>query len=1009
MIGFTLLAASVNLNAQSISDKDSSSARPTVYAWFPARFGSWRTDSLQWDCLTHLCFRSVELTAEGKLRRVSGNPPKDFVDTAHRHGVKVTVLVWTRSRADSDGYLAHAPQQAASNLLAYVRENNLDGVNLDDEQMGATNTVARAPNRELVTRFFQVLAKTLKATNPQYHLSFAAPPVIAPDDRFATSWLDLKAIAEVVDAIIPMGYTQNPPSIGWTTNPEPLGGGGKAAWTTTRDMQTVVRDYLQAMGGHKQKLLLGVSLNFGGYEWRCRTDERLSSTLGKGVWRSLSDCEAAVRQHGLRWDDAQQSAWYCYRDGDAFVQGWFNGAKAWTAKLRWVKEQDLGGIGIWVLDGVTDPPDRWQVLRAAFGDRLGPTRKPFGIAAQPVTLVEEGIPQMTLLPGSVPEPVAELQRYLKRISGTELPVGRSQPGAHGVFVGLASDFPWLLVTNVAQLGGEGFILKSDGTNLFLLAHEALGVQQAVTTFLHALGCRWYFPGPTWEVVPRRRTLTGAWDQRSVPSFPMQRKIWYGFGTYRPCEQEFDVWERHNRMGGPVTISIGHTSHGLDFKTDFEQHPDWFALVGGQRKPTKPCYSHPAVVERAIRYALAQAGSGATMISMTPPDGLGYCECDRCFAVFQGAKPYAAYGSFFAKRPDGVVVNVTSETLFHFINQVAAAVAEKFPATWIGCYAYSAYSHPPSFPLHAKVFVQTTTAFRRTGLTQEEQLDGWSARTAQTGIRDYYSVYQWDWDYPSAGKLAPATLQKELQFFHRKGVTSLNAEASNNWGPRGLGYYLAVQLLWDVNADVPSLLQDFYEQAFGPAARVMERYYVRWYGRSAAVFPPERGTTTSDTPRSVPQFATARDELQNDQATVPFSIDTLKASFRDLDEAARLVRDLPECRARVDQLRMYWHYLYLRHRLDEAAQSGNSDAIRQAIQAELTFGGRLAYLNVIHARPLLGKALLRRFKQFEPLLVNQPEVQREGQGWREVGAPPSPEELERLWQLDTTALAVSSTP
>ena len=73
MTGFTLLAASVNIDAQSMSDKDSAQGRPTVYAWFPAHFGSWKTDGLQWDCFTHLCFRSVELTAEGKFRRVSRN------------------------------------------------------------------------------------------------------------------------------------------------------------------------------------------------------------------------------------------------------------------------------------------------------------------------------------------------------------------------------------------------------------------------------------------------------------------------------------------------------------------------------------------------------------------------------------------------------------------------------------------------------------------------------------------------------------------------------------------------------------------------------------------------------------------------------------------------------------------------------------------------------------------------------------------------------------------------
>ncbi len=338
-------------------------SRPTVYAWFPAHFGSWNTAGIDWDCLTHLCFRSVELGADGKLRRVSGNPPRDLVDTAHRHVVKVIVLVWTRSRADSDGYLARSPQEAANNLLAYVKENNLDGVNIDDEQMGATNAVAQLPNRELVTRFFQILAKTFKAANPNYHLTFAAPPVIDAKDRFGTSWLDLKAIAEAVDGIIPMGYTQNPPSAGWTTNPEPLAGGGRATWTTTRDIQTMVRDYLDAMGGRKKKLLVGVSLKFGGYEWRCRTDRPLAPILDKGTWRSLEECEAKAREHGMRWDERQKSSWYCYPDAGAFVQGWFNDARAWQAKMDWIGEQGLGGLSIWVLDGANDPPKSWELLR----------------------------------------------------------------------------------------------------------------------------------------------------------------------------------------------------------------------------------------------------------------------------------------------------------------------------------------------------------------------------------------------------------------------------------------------------------------------------------------------------------------------------------------------------------------------------------------------------------------------------------------------------------------------
>ena len=57
----------------------------------------------------------------------------------------------------------------------------------------------------------------------------------------------------------------------------------------------MVRDYLDAMGGHKEKLLVGVSLKFGGYEWLCRTDQRLAPILDRGTWRSLEECEA--KQH----------------------------------------------------------------------------------------------------------------------------------------------------------------------------------------------------------------------------------------------------------------------------------------------------------------------------------------------------------------------------------------------------------------------------------------------------------------------------------------------------------------------------------------------------------------------------------------------------------------------------------------------------------------------------------------------------------------------------------------
>jgi hypothetical protein len=218
------------------------------------------------------------------------------------------------------------------------------------------------------------------------------------------------------------------------------------------------------------------------------------------------------------------------------------------------------------------------------------------------------------------------------------------------------------------------------------------------------------------------------------------------------------------------------------------------------------------------------------------------------------------------------------------------------------------------------------------------------------------------------------------------VVSINAEASNNWGPRGLTYYLAAQLMWDSSAESKALLRDFYDKAFGPAAEPMERYYIHWYGAGAAGT-GEAADETSD----------AKEEAVEGQR--------LKLLFGDLDEAARRAKDRPDYLARIDHLRMYAHYLLLRQRTQQAAKTKDDKAILEAVKNETLFGARLTYTNMIHSRPLLGKAFLRRFKQFEKLLANVPEAQADNKGWRKVTQPPSHADLEQLWAEDKTTLGL----
>ena len=127
---------------------------------------------------------------------------------------------------------------------------------------------------------------------------------------------------------------------------------------------------------------------------------------------------------------------------------------------------------------------------------------------------------------------------------------------------------------------------------------------------------------------------------------------------------------------------------------------------------------------------------------------------------------------------------------------------------------------------------------------------------------------------------------------------------------------------------------------------------------------------------------------------------LRAAFGDLDEAARRVRASKPHAVRVDLIRMYLHYLFLRWKVEQAAESGDQAALLRAIRRETEFGGRLTYTNMIHARPLLGKAFPRRFRQYADVIGNLEQTE----AWRTIGKPPDREELEQLWEADKRQLA-----
>jgi len=499
----------------------------------------------------------------------------------------------------------------------------------------------------------------------------------------------------------------------------------------------------------------------------------------------------------------------------------------------------------------------------------------------------------------------ELRHWLQEMTGASLPLESGGNGQTGLVLGTADDFPREAQDlKVRELGPEGFMIRSGPERLMILGNTELALQHAVFTFLESLGCRWFFPDPVWTVIPRKPSLTVRLDLREKPAYVF-RQIWYGWAARTPALKEhYQAWARHNLMYWnesplPPAFKID-TSHSYTRHVPrelFKEHPEYFSLIDDQRQPRQLCVSNETVQDRVIESVLNKfrATPNLNMVSVDPNDGGNHCECDRCQAL-----------------------GTISDRVFHLANEVADAVRKEYPEKWVGLNGYNLHSDPPSRSIHPGVYVSVTTRFRHTDLDFDDQVRRFKELGASVGVYEYFSVYPWDWDMPGAALGGRAhMLGNRIRKYHEDlNVVTLNAESSCNWGPNGLGYWVASKMMWDLTLKIEELAQDFYRNAFGKAAAPMSRLYERW--NSGEGFVIRQG---------------------------------VKAALDDLAEAYQAETD-PAVHARLDRVAMYVHWLRLNDDYVESVIHHNSADVVHHAREMIVYSRRIMDTGLIHTFPML---------------------------------------------------------
>ncbi|NUQ00965.1 MAG: DUF4838 domain-containing protein, partial [Armatimonadetes bacterium] len=486
---------------------------------------------------------------------------------------------------------------------------------------------------------------------------------------------------------------------------------------------------------------------------------------------------------------------------------------------------------------------------------------------------------------------------------------------------------------------EQYLLRSHGDGLYLLGASELAVRHATWDLLYRLGHRQFFPGEVWEVVPRLPEPRLAVETVELPDY-LVRRIWYGFGEMDYNAAPLATWRERNRAPGAFQLNTGHAYDAIiaRYPEEFRAHPEYRGLLDGERKSSKLCASNPGLRALVVRYALAYLDEHpeADTVSVDPSDGGGWCECAPCAEV-----------------------GTPSDRALLLANEVAAALETQRPDKYVALYAYAYHSPPPTKVRAApRVVVNAATSFLRGGLTVEQVIEGWQGMgVRQFGIREYYSVNTWDRDLPGAARGGNLEyLQRTVPHFHQLGALFLTSEASDNWGPNGLGYYLATRMLWDVGEAkrLAELQADFLERAFGPAREPMARFY----------------------------------RLLDGTRQPLLSADLVGRLYHYLIEAGRLSSD-PAIRARLDHLLLYARYVDLYRTYSDAT----GPARQAAFEALIRHAWRMRGTMLVHT-----KALYRDLVSRDKAVTIPPEAawnQPEGTNPWKSSAPFSRAELDAL--------------
>lgn len=406
-----------------------------------------------------------------------------------------------------------------------------------------------------------------------------------------------------------------------------------------------------------------------------------------------------------------------------------------------------------------------------------------------------------------------LQSHLLSISGAALPIIPADQGRspYEILLGQNDRLDDLKTAiNFNTLKEDGFVIKTDSARLIIAGGSEKGTLYGVYTFLEEyLGCRMY--SPTVKVIPKvdKILIPLIRENMQVPVIGFRDTHYRA--SWDPAYSEWHKLDHGPNGERPDWGMWVHTFNALvPPEVYYKDHPEYFAMVRGERIPTQLCLTNSEVLGitiQSLRQMIA-ANPTAKYWSVSQNDNRDYCTCDKCKAVDERE------GS-----PSGSIIQ--------FVNQVADAFPEKVISTL--AYEYGRRAPKSIKPRdNVNIMLCSIEAFRHKPLDQDPHSADFVQDVKDWG-RIAKDIIVWDYIIQFNHLVSPFpnlhVLKPNLQFFANHGVNAMFEQGNREVGGEfaELRTYLVSKLMWNPNADADTLMNDFLRGYYGSAAKSIRAY------------------------------------------------------------------------------------------------------------------------------------------------------------------------------------------